>query len=67
MDEKKISNDIKKLMDELNLMIEDCKSTSTDPYEGEMLYLLHNLDTSITYLLRPLMRKLKKEYKEVDY
>lgn len=67
MDEKKILNDIKKLMDELNFMIEDCKSISTDPYDCEMPYLIHNLDTAITYLLRPLMRKLKKEYKEVDY
>lgn len=67
MDEEKLSNDIKKLIDELNIMIEHCKSISVDPYDGEMLYLIHNLDEEIKGFLRPLMRKLKKEYKEVDY
>ena len=57
-------NDINKLMDELNLMIEHCENASEDPCVFDMVALIHNLDTEIKQFLRPLMRKLKKEYKE---
>lgn len=63
--EQKILNDIKKIMDEINYMVNDCNDMSkNDPDENDVLALIGNLDTDIKYYLRPLMRKLKKKYKE---